>query len=73
MTFGFELMKRSLAILVATVLLASNSSYSDAQVSGAGTVQAPDGLAPKVVSNILEQGRSIDKKRKTKKVIRKMK
>ena len=60
MTFGFELMKRSFAILVATVLLASNSSYSDAQVSGAGTVQAPDGLAPKVVSNILEQGRSLE-------------
>ena len=60
MTFGFELMKRSFAVLVAIVLLASNSPCSDAQVSGAGTVRASDGLAPKVVSNILEQGRSLE-------------
>ena len=60
MTFGFELMKRSLAILVATVLVASNPSCSDAQVSGVGMVQASDRQALKVVSNILEQGQSLE-------------
>ena len=60
MTFGFELIKRSLAILVVTLLVAGNPSYSDTQVSAVGVVQASDGLVPKVGSNILEQGQSLE-------------
>ncbi len=60
MTFGFELMKRSLAILIVTLLVAGHPSYSDTQVSAVGVVQASDGLVPKVVSNILEQGQSLE-------------